>query len=100
LCTEAANCAGLFRYWGEGVEQAERYAHPGYRKRGTVPVGDGVPNAFDLYDVPGNIWEWTAASWHDSATAPRMAPRTTARLGQLQAVALGGFCTAAPGTAD
>ena len=38
---------------------------PTYRGK-TIPVGSFKPNAWGLYDVHGNIFEWTQDCWHPS----------------------------------
>lgn len=51
----------------------------GVYRRSTVPVKSFKPNAWGLYQVHGNVWEWTEDCWngnHDNAPADGSA-RTT-----------------------
>ena len=62
LTTNQANYNGNYPYDNK---------QKGVFRQNTVAVNSFVPNAFGLYNMHGNVWEWTD-SWYDSSRSARV----------------------------
>ncbi|MEL7070886.1 MAG: formylglycine-generating enzyme family protein [Cyanobacteria bacterium J06581_3] len=78
ITSELADYVSTYTYKAE---------HAGDYRQSTLPVGEFPPNAFGLYDMHGNVWEWCADKWH---TAHRRSPQQGQTWTTTQRVIKGG----------
>ena len=57
ITPEQVNYDGNYPYAG---------GEKGWYRQETVPVASLPPNPWGLYEMHGNVWEWTQDHWHDN----------------------------------
>ncbi len=64
----AARAGTSTRYsFGDDLQDLDAHAwHTGNAAGNDPPVGAKRPNAWNLYDVHGYLWEWCADPWHET----------------------------------
>jgi sulfatase modifying factor 1 len=80
--------------WGDDIDPSRANFLPDAslkRHRGTRPVGSYPPNAYELHDIIGNVWEWVF-DWY-RPDAYRLPDGQTPGVGRLRVVRGGSWVT-------
>ena len=67
--------AGKLYPWGTDEISAELANYPVSNKGKTTPIGTYGANGYGLYDMVGNVWEWTWDWYGDYAQTSQIDPR-------------------------
>ncbi len=77
ITTDLANYYGDYTYAS---------APTGVNRRETTEVGSFPPNAFGLYDMHGNLWEWTGSEYDKNYQGKELLSLTSAKAGSRLAL--------------
>ncbi|MEO5369198.1 MAG: SUMF1/EgtB/PvdO family nonheme iron enzyme [Magnetococcus sp. DMHC-1] len=97
------------RYWGDGEKEACQYANVADRKywtgfdcedgyKYTAPVGRFRANGFGLFDMLGNVWEWTCSVYDATYSGKEKKCANSGDGGSVRVIRGGGWSNNPAGT--
>jgi len=95
ITTEQANFNGTYEYNSETGSVMKK---EGLYRKSILSVGQFEENAFGLFDMCGNIWEWTCSKWKRlSQTHTNLAEQQESFKSSIRMVTKGGAWNSGPG---